>query len=56
MQIVGQDRKNKHKLSRQGRYMQNSDPGLVIVLQTRAGKYKFGTREGKHTSGARAGK
>ena len=56
MQTVGQDRKNKHKLSRQGRYMQNSDPGLVIVLQTRAGKYKFGTREGKHTSGARAGK
>ena len=31
IQIVGQGRKYKHKLNRQGRYMQNSGPGLVII-------------------------
>ena len=32
IQIVGQCRKYKHKLRRQARYMQNSGPGLVILL------------------------
>ena len=32
IQIVGQGRNYKRKLSRQGRYMQNSGPGLVIIL------------------------
>ena len=37
MQIVGQDRKYKHKLRRQGRYMQNIKPrtGNKIVDQGR---------------------
>ena len=32
IQIVGQGRKYKNKLNRQGRHMQNSGPGLVMLL------------------------
>ena len=32
IQIVGRGHKYKYKLRRQGRYMQNSGPGLVIKL------------------------
>ena len=32
IQIIEEGRKNKYKLRRQGRYMQNPGPGLVIKL------------------------
>ena len=35
--------------------MQNSGPGLVIIVQTRSGKYKLGARASKYKSGVREG-
>ena len=36
--------------------MQNSEPGLVIKLQTKAGIDKFGANASKHKLGARTGR
>ena len=52
IQMVGQDRRYKHKLRRQAWYMQNLGPRLVIKLNTSASKCKFGARVGKHKLGA----